>query len=64
MQSDLSQEYTDPETGQRCPGLVCNLFTGPLSIKYENATHTSAVIEVANFDEEYDVAVIDEIQMI
>lgn len=45
-------------------GVVCNLSTGEEEIIKEGATHTSCTIEKLNLREEYDVAVIDEIQMI
>lgn len=45
-------------------GVVCNLATGEEEILKEGATHTSCTIEKLNLREEYDIAVIDEIQMI
>lgn len=45
-------------------GVVCNLATGEEEIIKEGATHTSCTIEKLNLREEYDIAVIDEIQMI
>lgn len=45
-------------------GVVCNLQTGEEEILKENATHTSCTIEKLNLKKQYDVAVIDEIQMI
>ena len=45
-------------------GVVCNLATGEEEIIKEGATHTSCTIEKLNLKEEYDIAVIDEIQMI
>ncbi|MGL5381290.1 SUV3 family DEAD/DEAH box RNA helicase [Clostridium sp.] len=45
-------------------GVVCNLFTGEEEIIHENATHIACTIEKADLNEEYDIAVIDEIQMI
>jgi hypothetical protein len=43
---------------------VCNLKTGPLKQHYGGATHSSSTIEMSDFDRDYDVAVIDEIQLI
>ena len=45
-------------------GVVCNLSTGEEEIIKNGATHTSCTIEKLNLREEYDIAVIDEIQMI
>lgn len=45
-------------------GVVCDLQTGEEEILKENATHTSCTIEKLNLKKQYDVAVIDEIQMI
>ncbi|WP_333961971.1 DEAD/DEAH box helicase [Clostridium perfringens] len=45
-------------------GVKCNLLTGEEEILFEDATHVSCTIEKANIHERYDVAVIDEIQMI
>ncbi|MDU6340629.1 MAG: DEAD/DEAH box helicase [Clostridium sp.] len=45
-------------------GVVCNLATGEEEIIKEGATHLSCTIEKLNLREEYDIAVIDEIQMI
>lgn len=45
-------------------GVVCNLFTGEEEIIHENATHIACTIEKADLNEEYDIAVVDEIQMI
>ena len=44
--------------------IVCNLLTGEEEIIKENATHISSTIERADYKNEYDIAVIDEIQMI
>lgn len=44
--------------------MVCNLKTGPVRKIYKGATHLAGTVEMASYDEEYDVAVIDEIQMI
>lgn len=44
--------------------IKCNLLTGEEEIKIDNATHTSCTIEKLDINEIYDVAVIDEIQMI
>lgn len=45
-------------------GVKCNLITGEEEIIVEGADHISCTIEKLNTDEEYDVSVIDEIQMI
>src|SRR3712207_4404376 len=45
-------------------GIKCNLLTGEEEIIIEGATHTACTIEKLNVAEEYDVAIIDEIQMI
>ncbi|MBF8984279.1 RNA helicase [Lutibacter sp. B2] len=45
-------------------GVVCNLFTGEEEIIHENAEHISCTIEKLNINEEFEIAVIDEIQMI
>lgn len=45
-------------------GIVCELLTGEEEILKEVATHTSCTIEKMNLKEHYDIAVIDEIQMI
>ncbi|KGI38160.1 RNA helicase [Clostridium tetani] len=45
-------------------GIKCNLLTGEEEIKVENATHTSCTIEKLDINKVYDVAIIDEIQMI
>jgi ATP-dependent RNA helicase SUPV3L1/SUV3 len=42
----------------------CNLITGEEEIIIEDARHISCTIEKLNIDEEYEVGVIDEIQMI
>ena len=39
-------------------------MTGPEQELFFNATHCSCTIEMADFNQKYDVAVIDEIQMI
>lgn len=64
VHSELSGGSQDPETGIWRDGLICNLKTGPMRKIYKNATHLCAVIEMASYEEEYDVAVIDEIQML
>ena len=49
----------------RAEGIETNLFTGQERRESEYATHTAATVEMANTHiEEYDVAIIDEIQMI
>ena len=45
-------------------GVKCSLMTGEEEIIVENATHISCTIEKLDINEEYDIAVIDEIQMI
>ena len=45
-------------------GIICNLQTGEEEIINENATHLSCTIEKLNLKKQYDVAIIDEIQMI
>lgn len=45
-------------------GVVCNLLTGEEELINNNATHISCTIEKVNLNEEYDIAIIDEIQMI
>lgn len=45
-------------------GIVCDLMTGEEEIIKNGSTHVSCTIEKVNLSEEYDVAVIDEIQMI
>ncbi|MFT8350892.1 helicase-related protein [Clostridium saccharoperbutylacetonicum] len=45
-------------------GILCNLMTGEEEIVNEAATHTSCTIEKVNLREHYEIAVIDEIQMI
>ncbi|MDA3730897.1 helicase-related protein [Niameybacter massiliensis] len=45
-------------------GVKCNLLTGEEEIDVEGANHISSTIEKLHIEERYDVAVIDEIQMI
>mmetsp|Transcript_3011 Transcript_3011/g.4587 ORF Transcript_3011/g.4587 Transcript_3011/m.4587 type:complete len:823 (+) Transcript_3011:129-2597(+) len=45
-------------------GVHCNLITGQEQRILPFKTHTSCTVEVANLNQDYDVAVIDEIQMI
>ncbi len=45
-------------------GVKCNLLTGEEEIIVEGAKHVSCTIEKLNIEEEYEVAIIDEIQMI
>lgn len=45
-------------------GIVCDLMTGEEEIIKENSTHISCTIEKVNLKQNYDIAVIDEIQMI
>ncbi|MGL5068711.1 MAG: helicase-related protein [Sarcina sp.] len=44
--------------------VICNLSTGEEEDIKDNATHVSCTIEKANIKKQYDIAVIDEIQMI
>lgn len=45
-------------------GIICDLQTGEEEIIHEGATHVSCTIEKLNLGKQYEVAVIDEIQMI
>lgn len=45
-------------------GVVCSLSTGEEEDIKDNGTHISATVEKANIKKQYDIAVIDEIQMI
>lgn len=45
-------------------GIPCNLITGQEKIINEQASHTSCTIETASLSEPYQVAIIDEVQMI
>ncbi|MEW9097340.1 MAG: helicase-related protein [Clostridiaceae bacterium] len=45
-------------------GVKCNLITGEEEILVEDASHISCTIEKLDLREEYDLAIIDEIQMI
>lgn len=45
-------------------GVLCNLQTGEEEIQKDGATHLSCTIEKLNLKEEYQIAIIDEIQMI
>ena len=45
-------------------GIVCDLMTGEEEIIQERSTHVSCTIEKVNLSHTYDIAVIDEIQMI
>lgn len=45
-------------------GTPCNLLTGEESIVVEGATHTASTIEMCNFGNPIEVAVIDEVQML
>jgi ATP-dependent RNA helicase SUPV3L1/SUV3 len=45
-------------------GIKCNLITGEEEIRVEDAKHISCTIEKLNIEEEFDVGIIDEIQMI
>jgi hypothetical protein len=45
-------------------GVYCSLVTGQEKRRVPFANHTAATIETANLNVDFDVAVIDEIQMI
>ncbi|MBW9153944.1 helicase-related protein [Clostridium estertheticum] len=45
-------------------GIICNLLTGEEEVLNIGSTHVSCTIEKVNLKEYYDIAVIDEIQMI
>ncbi|MGN1318033.1 MAG: helicase-related protein [Lachnospirales bacterium] len=45
-------------------GIPCSFVTGEEEIYVENANHIASTVELADFSTEYDVAVIDECQMI
>ena len=60
----LLQESHKSEQGYFEDGVVCSVRTGPHKQNFSEATHLSCTIEMTDFDEEYDCAVIDEIQMI
>ncbi|WP_143317301.1 helicase-related protein [Clostridium sp. HBUAS56017] len=45
-------------------GVVCDLQTGEEELTHEGSTHVSCTIEKLNLKKQYEVAVIDEIQMI
>lgn len=45
-------------------GVPCNLRTGDSEAITPHANHCSAIIEMASFQETFDVAVVDEVQMI
>lgn len=45
-------------------GIYTNLFTGQERRAIPFSTHASATVEMCSVDEEYDVVVVDEIQMI
>ena len=45
-------------------GVYCSLFTGQERREVPFATHASSTIEMVSLQERYDVAVIDEIQLI
>ncbi|MEM1484785.1 helicase-related protein [Oscillospiraceae bacterium PP1C4] len=45
-------------------GIGCNLVTGEEELLVEGARHVSSTVEKLDMDQSYDVAVIDEIQMI
>ncbi|GKU26724.1 helicase-related protein [Clostridium folliculivorans] len=45
-------------------GIKCNLMTGEEEIIHEDAKHISCTIEKLDINEQYEIAIIDEIQMI
>jgi ATP-dependent RNA helicase SUPV3L1/SUV3 len=45
-------------------GTACNLLTGEEEIRVEDAMHVSCTIEKLDMEKEYEIAIIDEIQMI
>lgn len=45
-------------------GVKCNLITGEEEMLIDNATHISSTVEKANYVDKYNIAVIDECQMI
>ncbi len=45
-------------------GVPCNLLTGEEEIKVEGAEHSSCTVEKADIQKHYEVAVIDEVQLI
>ncbi|GFZ32005.1 helicase [Clostridium zeae] len=45
-------------------GIKCNLITGEEEIIHEDAKHISCTIEKLDINEQYEIAIIDEIQMI
>ena len=57
----LTEGYKDEETGFFKDGIVCNLKTGPYRQISKYATHVASVIDMCNYEDEYDVAVIDEV---
>jgi len=57
----LALEMFDKLNARNCP---CSLITGEESIITENAKHISSTIEMCDFNQKYDIAVIDECQLI
>ena len=57
----LAAEIYEQLTSQ---GVYCNLFTGQEKKEIPFATHSAATVELAPLDRDFDVVVIDEIQMI
>lgn len=45
-------------------GVLTSLYTGQEKREVPTGTHTSSTLEMVNVNKDYDVAVIDEIQMI
>ena len=57
----LALEVSDNLNGE---GIPCSFVTGEEERVVENASHIASTVELADFDTEYDVVVIDECQMI
>ena len=50
--------------GFKSENIPCNLITGEEEIMSVNAAHISSTVEMLNLSEEYDIAIIDEAQML
>lgn len=57
----LASEIQEKLIASRVP---CDLVTGESEVRVKNANHISSTVEMANLNREFEVAVIDEIQMI
>lgn len=44
--------------------VICDMITGEEKILFDNSTHTSSTIEMADLNREVDVAIIDEVQLL